>query len=172
MYALGRKSTIEVNTLHPDLQLILKVSITHYDFSIIEGIRTAKRQNSLFTMTPPRTTLDGYDRKSKHQGKLCLPGEAGRNAKGELLKDENGNPMCSYAADITPYKKGEDPWKDTELNLRRYYFLMGIIRAVAEDLLARELISHRVRFGLDWDSDDVYSDQSFHDLPHMELISR
>ncbi len=170
MNYFGAKSKKEILTLHIDLRTILNKAIEVFDFSVIEGIRTAKRQNKLFTANPPRTTLDGYTRKSKHQGRPCRTSLPGKDAHGNAILNSSGEPICSYAVDIVPYKKGINPWDSSELNLRRFYYMMGIIKATAERLLLDGLISHKIRFGLDWDSDEIFTDQSFHDLPHMELV--
>jgi peptidoglycan L-alanyl-D-glutamate endopeptidase CwlK len=68
----------------------------------------------------------------------------------------------SMAVDIMPYKKGTNAFSGQEKDNRRFYFLMGIIKSVKE-------ITHKLRFGIDWDMDDIYTDQSFDDMPHIEL---
>ena len=170
MYAFGRKSLAQLKTLHPDLNRILTELIKTYDFSVQEGIRSAVRQNFLFTATPPRTTLDGYKKKSKHQGRKCKQSEAAIGADGEMVRDEDGSPICSYAVDITPYKRGVNPYSEKELDLRRFYFMMGKAKAISDRLFEEGKNTHRLRLGMDWDSDDIYTDQSFHDLPHLELV--
>jgi len=47
---------------------------------------------------------------------------------------------------------------------------MGIIKAVAVKLKSENKIKHFVRFGIDWDGDDTFTDQTFDDMPHFELI--
>jgi peptidoglycan L-alanyl-D-glutamate endopeptidase CwlK len=37
-------------------------------------------------------------------------------------------------------------------------------------LLVEGKISHAIRWGGDWDSDDIFDDQNFDDLPHFELV--
>jgi hypothetical protein len=150
MYKFGKKSQKQLNTLHIDLQLILEEVIKIYDFSILEGIRTTKRQQKLFKAG--RSKLDGINKKSKHQGK----------------KDKDGN-IVSFAVDIMPYKKGTNAFSGKKKDAARFYFLMGMVKMIANKLLEEGKISHTVRFGLDWDSDDVFTDQNFDDLPHMEL---
>lgn len=51
-------------------------------------------------------------------------------------------------------------WK----NLKRFYHLAGIVRAVAHEM---EL---KIRWGGDWDSDFDLDDQTFMDLAHYELV--
>lgn len=49
-------------------------------------------------------------------------------------------------------------------NLARYYFLAGRVKQIAESL------GIQVRWGGDWDSDLDFSDQSFDDLAHYEIL--
>ena len=151
MYKFGKSSYKQLKTLHPDLQLILLNVIEYYDFSILEGIRSEERQQELFEQN--RSKLDGVSKKSKHQGILL------------------NNELVSMAVDIMPYKKGYNAFSGTEKDTRRFYFLMGMIRMESKRLLESGKISHDVRFGIDWDSDDIYSDQSFDDAPHLELVT-
>lgn len=151
MYNFGTKSQERLETCHADIQTILNAAIKLYDFSVIYGIRTTEEQQELYR--EGKSTLDGVKVKSKHQGR----------------KDENGD-IVSYAADLMPYKKGTNAFSGKEVDTRRFYFLMGLIRAVSDRLLEEGKITHKVRFGLDWDSDDVYDDQHFNDIDHMELI--
>lgn len=151
MYSFGKKSKKQLDTLHIDLQLILKEIIKYYDFSVLEGIRTTKRQQKLFRKG--RSKLDGINKKSKHQGK----------------KDKDGN-IVSFAVDIMPYAKGTNAFSGKKKDAARFYFLMGMVKMTAKRFLEEGKITHDIRFGLDWDSDNVYTDQNFDDLPHFELI--
>jgi len=150
-FTFGKKSTSELKTCHKDIQLILNEAIKIIDISVLEGIRSDIRQMSLYQ--EGKSHLDGITNKSKHQGKL----------------DEYGN-LVSYAVDIIPYIKGENPFDKTPKNLARFYYLMGIIDGIAHKLYNEGKIKHLVRFGLDWDGDHQFTDQNFDDLPHMELI--
>lgn len=151
MPSFGNKSRNLLDTCHNDIQLILNELIEFYDFSVISGIRTDEEQMALFAQG--RSKLDGVTKKSKHQGR----------------PDDNGN-IVSFAVDIVPYKKGLDPFEENEKNYRRFYMMMGMVKAIAVKLKEEGKITHSVRFGLDWDGDDEYNDQTFDDLPHFELI--
>ena len=48
MYSFGKLSTQKLETLHPDLQLILNEAIKIYDFSVICGHRNEEDQNKAF----------------------------------------------------------------------------------------------------------------------------
>jgi peptidoglycan L-alanyl-D-glutamate endopeptidase CwlK len=115
-----------------------------YDFSVIEGHRTQSTQQQYFK--EGKSKLDGVNVKSKHQS---LP---------------------SMAVDIMPFKKDTNAFSGHEKDDRRFYVLMGMVKAVAARLKFEGKITHDVRFGLDWDGDDTFRDQTFDDLPHFELV--
>jgi len=73
------------------------------------------------------------------------------------------NTTPSMAADIAPYPID---WEDSG----RFYFFAGYVSCVAVKLFAEGKITHRVRWGGDWDSDRHMDDQSFDDLVHFELV--
>jgi peptidoglycan L-alanyl-D-glutamate endopeptidase CwlK len=151
MYKFGKRSQKNLGTCHKDIQTILYEVIKIYDFSVIDGMRTSEEQQALYHKG--MSTLDGINKKSKHQGR----------------PDREGK-LVSYAVDIMPYKAGTNAFSGKDLDTRRFYFLMGLVKATAVRLLEEGKISHRVRFGIDWDNDDVYTDQTFHDAPHFELV--
>jgi len=68
-------------------------------------------------------------------------------------------PILSRAVDVAPYKGGID-WKD----LKSFYHFAGIVMGVAAQM------GIKLRWGGDWDGDNSFKDQSFHDLPHFELM--
>lgn len=77
--------------------------------------------------------------------------------------DSKHNTLPSMAIDVTPY-----PLNYADLG--SFYMLSGWIMCIADRLLADGVISHKVRYGGDWDGDRSTADQSFHDLGHLELI--
>jgi|SaaInl8_200m_RNA_FD_contig_61_1223387_length_974_multi_4_in_0_out_0_2 peptidoglycan LD-endopeptidase CwlK len=147
MYSFGEKNLERLNTCHPDLIAIMQEVIKVYDISILEGLRTTEKQREYFK--DGKSKLDGVTKLSKHQ--------------------DSGDGL-SYAIDIVPYKKGSNPFSGRRADLARFYYLAGIVKMAASQLLAEGKITHGVRFGGDWDSDDLYNDQSFNDLPHYELV--
>ena len=68
----------------------------------------------------------------------------------------------SHAIDVAPYfpDRPHVRWDD----LKSFYLFVGYVKGVADDL------GIRIRCGADWDSDGDTQDQTFHDLPHFELI--
>lgn len=143
MYNFSETSKKRLKTCHKDIQAICNELIKYYDFSVIEGHRTLKQQQEHYINK--RSKLDGIVKKSKHQS----------------------NP--SMAIDIMPYKKGTNAFSGLVQDAHRFYYMMGLVKHISLKLKEEGKISHNVRFGLDWDSDDIYSDQSFHDLPHIEI---
>lgn len=67
------------------------------------------------------------------------------------------NQEPSLAVDVVPYPVD---WNDKA----RFYQMVGIIKAKAHSL------DIKIRCGADWDSDNDFNDQTFHDLPHIELV--
>lgn len=67
------------------------------------------------------------------------------------------NAFPSLAVDIAPWPID---WSDT----RRFYFLAGLVKGIATQM------GIKIRIGADWDGDGMLNDQTFHDLPHVELV--
>lgn len=147
MYKFGKTSQSRLDTCHNDLQIILNEVIKFYDVSVLEGLRSTKKQQQYFT--DGKSKLDGINKLSKHQ--------------------DHGDGI-SYAVDIMPYLKGENAFSDSKADINRFYYLAGIMLGVSNMLLAQGKISHRLRWGGDWDSDHSFKDQTFNDLPHFELV--
>ncbi len=87
----------------------------------------------------------------------------GRSKIDGINKKGKHNHMPSLAVDIMPYPRvvnGINVWKDE----RRFTILAGLMYAAAAEL------GFKIRWGGDWDSDGNANDQSFHDLPHFEII--
>ena len=133
MPSFGTRSLLQLETCDERIQRVLHEAIKHADFSVIEGHRSKERQQELFAQVPSVTTLDGVNKKSRHQ---TFPSEA---------------------VDIIPYPSG---YKDYQLMVELGRFVQGIGHGMGIPL----------RWGGDWDSDFDRKDQSFHDLPHLELI--
>lgn len=140
-YNFSESSLDKLQTCHKDLQLIMEEVINIYDFTILEGTRSVEKQQEYYKKGLSK--LDGINRKSKHQS------------------------FPSMAIDIMPY--GGNAFSGRESDTRRFVFLAGIVKAVSERLYEEGAITHKIRWGGDWDGDNLMSDQSFNDLPHFEL---
>ena len=73
------------------------------------------------------------------------------------------NKQPAMATDALPYPID---WNDRD----RMYAFGGYVKGIADRLWAEGEITHRIRWGGDWDSDWQFKDQTFHDLPHFELV--
>lgn len=150
-YNYGNESRAKLRTCHPDLQLIFNEAIKYYDIVILEGARKTERQQELYNKSllqvaaggPAITNCDGIIYKSAHQVR------------------EDG---YSWAVDAAPFPV---KWGD----VKRFFFMAGIVISTAERLYAEGKIYHLVRWGHDWDMDRVFDDQTFNDSPHFELYN-
>jgi peptidoglycan L-alanyl-D-glutamate endopeptidase CwlK len=97
------------------------------------------------------TVLEGF-RSSTRQDDLFRQGKS--KLHGGQSK-HNNDP--SLAVDIAPYPID---WE----NPKRFYLLSGFMFQAASQL------GIDLRWGGDWDGDWIHTDQSFHDLPHFELV--
>jgi len=149
MYSFGKRSRSRLDTCHPDLILIMEEAIKIFDFSVLEGIRSTEQQQEYFETG--RSKLDGINKLSKHQ-------------------DHGDN--LSYAVDIMPYARGTNAFSGKELDKARFYFLAGVVKMATAKLQEEGKISHSIRWGGDWDSDNIFDDQDFFDTPHFEIIPR
>lgn len=75
-YKFGERSLKNLEGVHPNLVRIMKESIVNspVDFTIVEGLRTTKRQQELYAQGrtkpgPKVTNADGVKNKSNHQAK-------------------------------------------------------------------------------------------------------
>lgn len=147
MASFGKTSLERLSTCHIDIQTICNYVIVFFDFSILEGARTDKLQQEYFNAVPPKTTLDGIHNKSKHQVTEEQP--------------------LSMAVDGSPYPID---FSDKLKSRARFYMWAGYMFMASEILYDQGKITHKLRWGGDWDSDKNFKDQSFDDLPHLELI--
>jgi peptidoglycan L-alanyl-D-glutamate endopeptidase CwlK len=72
----------------------------------------------------------------------------------------NHNAVPSRAADIAP---SPVDWSEGEKPHLRFAFMMGVV------LVAAHLVGVKVRFGMDWNRNLDMRDESFIDMPHVEL---
>ncbi len=135
MPKFGQRSTLQLDTCHPDIKTILNEAIKIIDFSVICGTRGKEEQTIAFKSGKSKLEYP----KSKH------------------------NESPSMAVDIVPYPVD---WN----NVSRFKYLAGHIEGIAYMLLQQKKITHKVRWGGDWDQDKDMTDQKFNDLPHFELI--
>ena len=81
-----------------------------------------------------------------------------RTGKSKLRAGQskhNARPF-SLAIDVVPCPID---WTD----YKRFYYFGGYVKSMADTL------GIAIRWGGDWDNDNSFKDQTFHDLPHFEL---
>ncbi len=143
-YSYGESSQAQLNSCTRELRIVANTVIQWVDVSIIEGLRDTERQQALFA--DGKSTLDGITRRSKHQ------------------PNDNGE---SEALDFMPYPGTQhfiSIWDERPDNYKRWALHAGIW------LAAGWQHGIELRWGGDWDSDGSASNQTFHDLPHIELV--
>ena len=99
------------------------------------------------------TALEGY-RSNERQDTLFKEGKS--KLKGGQSKHNQG-----LAVDIAPYPID---YSNDPKNLARWYYLAGCMKATAQ------MLGMKLRWGGDWNSNNIFSDQNFDDLGHFELL--
>ena len=143
MYIFGPRSRKNLNECRGDLQVIFDEVIKIIDCSVIEGHRPQVEQDKAF---------------AEERSKVRWPNSM-----------HNREP--SLAADVAPYPIiwGDEPGIDRQKAIGRFYLLGGIVIGTAHQLFLEGKITHKVRWGGDWDMDGDIMDQRFEDLVHFEL---
>lgn len=144
MPSFSEKSIQRLNTCHPDLITIFHEVIKIFDCTVSEGHRGEKEQNEAF---------------DKGFSKLRYP-------------NGNHNAYPSNAADVYPYPVDLHPKTKMEkdLYIQRMCYFAGWVMAISDRLYDEGKVSHRLRWGADWDGDTELKDHDFLDYPHYELI--
>lgn len=146
-YKFGKRSSEKLSTCHEDLQKVLSLAISrsNLDFGVTEGHRSLERQKQLFD--EGKSKIDGVTQKGKHNYKPSL------------------------AADIYIYHPDLATRRKLAYDKVSLAYVAGLIDSCANELLESAQISHRIRWGANWDRDGIIDyDQSFDDYPHFELI--
>lgn len=157
-HSFGKGSLEKLATGHDDLQLILNVGLwtCPIDFGLSQVARTFEEQLEYFLAKPKRTSLD--PRK---------PGDL-KNAK-HVITDQRPK---AEAADIYIYHPNAKVRRSLIYDKPSLSYVMGHLQCTAEFLFQQGLIQHKTRWGGNWDRDGVIlQDQSFDDLPHIELVA-
>lgn len=131
----------KLESCDPRLREVVLLVHAFHPVRVLSGLRTAEEQATAFAAGWSK--LDGVTKKSKHQS-----GQAVDLAPVPVLwPDEQG--ILAVEA---------------EHRLKRFHVMAGVVLGVAH---ARGV---NLRWGGDWDEDWVYNDQTFHDLPHFEIV--
>lgn len=143
--SLGKTSLDRLNTCHTDLQVIFvevdnRLLLMGRDHVVFCGHRDKDAQEKAFA--------EGKSQK-------CWP-------------DSKHNTLPSNAVDAGPYFKDlkNTDWGD-RLAFSQY---AGIVLATANELYVSKKVSHKLKWGGDWDADGRSNDHNWVDLPHFELV--
>ena len=153
MIKFSQRSLGNLQECHIDLQKVFTfvAALSNVDFVIVKGHRSIKEQQELYAQGRTKkgsivTNADGVNKKSKH------------------------NEFPSRALDIIIYTKDPIVGKKITYDMSHLSYIAGIVRACSQILLDRGEITHMVRWGGNWDSDDVLLyDQKLIDGPHFEI---
>lgn len=145
MYVYGNKSQERLDEGDKFLQLVFEqvLGFQLMDVTILEGHRTVERQNKLFLAG--RSKIDGKTKLGNH----------------------NYKPSLAY--DAAPYPVPKDG-ESTEL-----YFKLAALVMWAASIIRTKHAKYRnyfIRWGGDWDGDGEFTDQTFDDLAHFEIVRR
>jgi peptidoglycan L-alanyl-D-glutamate endopeptidase CwlK len=147
-FHFGDASIARLTTCHQDLQRVMLDAIVRspVDFSITEGHRSHEQQLRYFL--------------------------AGKSKLDPRIPEHKNKAMHLYspsrACDIAIFVPGK-PGLTYDYN--HLCVIAGVVFACAADLLNRQQITHRIRWGGNWDGDgEIIVDQTFNDLPHFELV--
>jgi len=126
------------------------------DFTLTEGHRPIERQLELYKSG--REFIDG-------RWKLTKPKLKKTNIDGYHTKG-NHNYSPSLAVDFCVYipGKSELAWDVPHLT-----YIAASLVAAGDFLYGQGAITHKVRWGGNWDKDGDLADNNFYDRPHVEL---
>jgi len=147
MFSYGNTSEEKLKTCHKDLQLIFRLAIkrSKVDFGISEGHRDIKLQLQYFN--EGKSKVDGIKVKGKH------------------------NFLPSEAVDIYVYHPVLETRRKLAYDKSHLSYIAGVVDSCTEELFAKGEITHKIRWGANWNSDGVIDyDQNFDDFPHFELL--
>lgn len=157
MHHFGKRSLAVRATLHPVLQAWVDRVIKRRNITLLVGHRDEHKQNAAFA--------SGASTKQWPDGKHnTLPSEAVDVAPWPI--PEGWGDLKGQAA-----KARDLDWKE---RVKFYEMLASFEDAWTEmcdedPTLAEE---YDPRYGKDWDGDGDYRDQTFDDLPHIELVRK
>jgi len=155
MPKFGNSSTTRLLTCHPMLQELCSRIVEHHDITILVGHRTKQEQDEAYRAK--RTTKAWPN--SKHN---TTPSLAVDVAPWPIPEDWGGlQGQTLHARDLD--------WKERV----KFYQTVSVAKFCWQQMMEDfpELASqYRLRFGADWDGDNDYRDQTFDDLPHIELV--
>lgn len=160
------QSEKRLNTCAPDLRRIFWHVIQNVDCSILEGHRDEKRQGELYAAGATKVNYPNSKHNTRPSRAIDVapyPVDWGAFDRADALarvmavlsdpKDAEG--VVAVVREIA---------EETAKRRARWYYMGGYVAGVADQL------GTPVRWGGDWDGDEDFSDQTFDDLVHFELV--
>lgn len=141
MNRYSENSRAVLETLHPELQLLMRRVLGIHDHSLLQGHRTEAEHLELMGRTPPVTTV---------------------SYSGTMHRFRP-----SLAVDAIPYIPGRDPWDRGQI-LFFIGVVKGVAELLFERGLMTHRI--RIGADWDNDMDISQRDTTFFDGPHIELM--
>lgn len=155
-YVLGQRSLERLNGVHPDLASVVKraIELTTQDFSVLEGVRTDKRQRELY----------GQGRTAKELAAVRIDPALAKPEMDQVtwtLKSNHFKQADGYghAVDLVPYP----------LDWNTLAKFDAIADAMAQ---ASKELGVPIRHGADWDMDGKRRERGESDNPHFELVKK
>ena len=105
------------------------------------------------------TVIEGL-RTAEQQAEYLRTGRS-KTTSSKHLRQPDGT---SHAADVAPYPVD---WSDG----KAFALFAGYVIATADQMRLAGQITHRIRWGGDWDDDGNVREHSFFDGPHFELVT-
>lgn len=164
MHVWGKASQVRMEGLHPDLVKVLNryIEISQVDSTIIEGVRSDEQCYINFGKgrNPAQCELGGCPGKysQPHAAKVTWVGHA---LSSNHRKKADG---FGYAVDMYPYPVSlvlQGKAKDWE----------PLFNQMARDMMqAAKDVGVKIRWGADWDVDNIPRERGETDNPHFELV--
>lgn len=145
MPIFGSDSNRKLEGVHPDLVLICREAIKHYDFKVLCGVRDLFAQNDVF---------------NRGMSKVKFP-----DSKHNIITNEEARQFgltprpLALAVDLAPW-----PIDWAQDKVSRFFYLAGVIQTVAS------VLTMHIRWGHDFNQNQNFYDQNFIDAPHFELV--
>ena len=155
-YEFGNTSRRRLLTCHRDIQKVftLVLSRSCIDIGISEGHRPVSKQQEYYAIgrtvslnKPTITNIDGVTKKGNH------------------------NYSPSKAVDIYIYHPDAATRKKIAFDQMHLGYIAGLVESCAIELLEKGEITHKIKWGNNWDRDGIIAyDHSLQDAPHFEII--
>ena len=161
MFSFGRRSKEVRDTLCGELKAVVDFAIQVYDISLIEGHRDQETQDRYFATGVSKVRWPNGKHNTYPSDAVDIWPYVTNLAGIRVSTALSGHPDQIKALAKATGKSEKRIW---ELTLQEYATMKGVLMAAAK------MHGIELRFGDDWDRDHDRLDQSFIDLPHVEVV--